>query len=76
MAQKPAFINSEQLCNIKIIMRDTTATTSRTQAAEATWSRLLTEMLQRGFYGTLAVEVTVQDGTIQKISERMERVNK
>jgi hypothetical protein len=57
-------------------MSDTQLTPSKTQAAEATWMRLLESSLRRGFYGTLAVEVTVQDGTIQLIRERTERVNK
>jgi hypothetical protein len=34
---------------------------------------LLDKALERGFFGVAAVEVRVQDGTIQEIKERIER---
>jgi hypothetical protein len=34
---------------------------------------LLEKALERGFFGVAAVEVRVQDGTIQEIEERIER---
>jgi hypothetical protein len=39
-------------------------------------AQALAEALQRGFHGTAAVEVVVQDGTIQKIRRMVERVEK
>jgi len=37
---------------------------------------VLAEVLRRGFHGTAGVEVTVQDGTIQSIRRRVERVER
>lgn len=37
---------------------------------------ILAEVLRRGFHGTAGVEVTVQDGTIQSIRRRVERVER
>lgn len=42
----------------------------------AAWREVLAETLQRGFYGTATVEVTVNDGTIQHIRKKVERVEK
>ena len=45
------------------------------QAAQA-WDQMLCEILQRGFYGSAAIEVSIQDGTIQHIRRRVERIEK
>ena len=37
---------------------------------------MLAEVLRRGFHGTAGVEVVVQDGTIQSIRRRVERVER
>jgi hypothetical protein len=37
---------------------------------------VLAEALRRGFHGTAAVELCVQDGTIQHIRRRVERIEK
>ncbi len=39
-------------------------------------AELLTEALRRGFFGTAAVELSVQDGTIQHIRRTVERIEK
>ncbi len=39
-------------------------------------AELLAEALRRGFFGTAAVELNVQDGTIQHIRRKVERVEK
>ena len=36
----------------------------------------LAEALRSGFYGTVTIEAVVQDGTIQQIRHRVERVEK
>lgn len=36
----------------------------------------LTEALRSGFYGTVTIEAVVQDGTIQQIRHRVERIEK
>ena len=39
-------------------------------------AQILAEALKRGFFGTAAVELSVQDGTIQNIRRRVERIEK
>jgi len=39
-------------------------------------AEVLAEILRRGFHGTAAVEVSVQDGTIQCIRRRVERIER
>ncbi|MEN6450371.1 MAG: hypothetical protein ABFC96_07770 [Thermoguttaceae bacterium] len=39
-------------------------------------AELLAEALRRGFFGTATVELSVQDGTIQVIRRKVERVER
>jgi hypothetical protein len=39
-------------------------------------AELLAEALRRGFFGTAGVEFSVQDGTIQHIRRKTERIEK
>jgi len=39
-------------------------------------AEILAESLRRGFFGTAALEVSVQDGTIQHIRRTIERIEK
>jgi hypothetical protein len=39
-------------------------------------AELLAESLRRGFFGAVAVELCVQDGTIQHIRRKVERIEK
>jgi hypothetical protein len=41
---------------------------------EAELAGMLKEILRRGFYGTAGVEVSVQDGMIQHVRSRMEKI--
>ena len=41
---------------------------------EAELACILKEILRRGFYGTAGVEVSVQDGMIQHVRCRMEKI--
>ena len=43
---------------------------------EAALRQALNEALQRGFYGTVGLELSVQDGTIQQLRRRVERVER
>ena len=40
------------------------------------WQELLGEAQVRGFYGSVAIEAAIQDGTIQHIRRRFERLEK
>ena len=39
-------------------------------------AEILAEALRRGFFGTAAVELSVQDGTIQHIRRKVEQIEK
>lgn len=39
-------------------------------------AEILAEALRRGFFGTAAIELSVQDGTIQHVRRRVERIEK
>jgi hypothetical protein len=43
---------------------------------QAILAEILGEALRRGFHGTAAVELCVQDGTIQHIRRRLERIER
>ncbi|GAG07489.1 unnamed protein product [marine sediment metagenome] len=50
--------------------------TKKLAQLEAVLAQTLGEALKRGFFGTAAVELSVQDGTIQHIRRRVERIEK
>ena len=54
----------------------TPANAKRIAQLEAILAELLAEALRRGFHGTATVELSVQDGTIQHIRRRVERIEK
>jgi hypothetical protein len=56
--------------------RDTLANQSKAVQTEMAWAEVLAEVLKRGFHGSAAIEVAVQDGTIQHIRRRVERLEK
>jgi len=43
---------------------------------ESALAQVLAETLKRGFFGTAAIELSVQDGTIQHVRRRVERIEK
>jgi len=49
---------------------------SKAQQAEEAFARLMADASRRGFYGTAAVTLSVQDGRIQHIRVAMERMIK
>jgi hypothetical protein len=52
----------------------TTGNAKKVAQLQAILAEMLAEALRRGFFGTAAVELTVQDGTIQHIRRKVERV--
>jgi hypothetical protein len=60
------------------MMTPTESPTNRQKVAqlETALAELLREALERGFHGTAGVEISVQDGTIQHIRRRVERLEK
>jgi len=55
---------------------DSAANKHKMTQAETAWDQLLGEALRKGFFGTAAIELCVQDGTIQHIRRRVERLEK
>jgi hypothetical protein len=49
---------------------------TRLDQAHRAWAELLAEALRRGFYGTAALELTVQDGTIQHVRRKVDRMER
>ena len=60
-----------------MIARSTTPGNERKVAQlQQALDELLREALRRGFFGTAAVELSVQDGTIQNIRRKVERIER
>ncbi len=64
------------MTNNGISLLESETNQARLRQAEAALTRLLDDALRRGFYGTLALEVAVQDGVIQHLRQRLERIEK
>jgi hypothetical protein len=57
-------------------LQHTAANQTKIARAQAAWEELLAEVLRRNFFGTAAIEVSVQDGTIQHIRAKVERMER
>ena len=57
-------------------IHDTQVNHAKIALLQAAIGQLLAEALRQGFFGSCGVEITVQDGTIQHVKRRMERVEK
>jgi hypothetical protein len=60
------------------MMTPTTTPVNREKVSQlrAALAEILLATLQRGFHGTVGIEVSVQDGTIQSIRHRVERIRR
>jgi hypothetical protein len=56
--------------------RQSTANQGKVARLEAAWAALLVDVLQRGFHGQASIEVLIQDGTIQRISRSVQRIER
>jgi hypothetical protein len=54
----------------------TPANAKKVVQLQAVVAEILAEALRRGFFGTAAIELTIQDGTIQHIRRKTERIEK
>ncbi len=63
---------------INTTTRTIDAPTNRTKTARllTLLDELLRQTLQRGFHGSVQLEIAVQDGTIQHIRRRVEQLEK
>jgi len=48
----------------------------RVEQLQTALAELLAQVLRRGFHGTAAVEVSIQDGTIQHIRRRLDQIER
>lgn len=55
---------------------DTKANHAKLVQVHTAWSEMLAEALRRGFFGTLSLELAVQDGTIQHLRRKVEKIEK
>lgn len=44
--------------------------------AKALMEEMLRTSLRRGYFGTAAIEVRIADGTVQQVTQRLERVDR
>jgi hypothetical protein len=54
----------------------TTANGKKIAQIEAALAAMLGEALRRGFFGTAAIELNIQDGTIQHIRRKLDQIEK
>jgi hypothetical protein len=54
-------------------VRETPVNQAKVARLEQAWRELLEAAMSRGYHGTIGLEVTVQDGTIQHFVRRVER---
>ena len=54
----------------------TAANAKKMAQLQAALAEILAEALVRGFFGTAAVELSIQDGTIQHVRRKVDRIEK
>jgi hypothetical protein len=59
-----------------LTLRNTTVNQTKLSQLESALAELLAESLRRGFHGKAAIELAIQDGTIQHIRRLVERIEK
>jgi hypothetical protein len=57
-------------------MRQSTANQAKLARVAAAFERLMDEVLADGFHGIARLELLIADGTIQRISRTVERIDK
>ncbi len=58
------------------MLEQTPANKAKVAQLERAISELLAEALSRGFHGSAGIEMSVQDGTIQRIRRKLERIER
>lgn len=57
-------------------VKPTPANQQKMEQIRSAMTEMLAGVLRRGFHGTAALEMTVQDGTIQHIRRKVEQVER
>jgi len=58
------------------MLSETPANQEKTARLMSALSEMLSEVLRRGFHGKAGVELGIQDGTIQYICRKVERIER
>lgn len=64
------------MINATTRMNDASTNHTKTARLLALLDELLRQTLQRGFHGSVQLEIAVQDGTIQHIRRRVEQLER
>ncbi len=59
-----------------ITLAETPANQRKMAQLRSALGELLAEVLKRGFFGTAGVELVIQDGTIQSVRRKVERIER
>jgi hypothetical protein len=59
-----------------MISNPTPANQQKITQARTVLTELLEQALRRGFFGQVAVELKIQDGTIQNVCRRLEQIER
>jgi hypothetical protein len=57
-------------------LENTPINQAKLSQANSAWRAVVEQALQRGFHGLAAIELSVQDGTIQHIRRRVEQMDR
>lgn len=57
-------------------IKGTPVNVTRMARVNTIWNAVLDEVLQRGFHGTASIELQIDNGTIQWITQSVKRVEK
>lgn len=58
------------------ILNETPANQRKTAQLVSSLKEMLADALRKGFHGKVGVELNIQDGTIQQICRRVERIER
>jgi hypothetical protein len=61
---------------IMLTQKTTAGNARKLQQLQRVIDNLLSQILEKGFFGTGTIELDIQDGTIQNIRVRVERVER
>jgi hypothetical protein len=61
---------------LMMTLSETPTNKMKVNQLEAAMAELLAESLRRGFHGKAAIELAIQDGTIQHIRRLIERIDR
>lgn len=67
---------SKENCEASVSTIATAGNLSRMAQSHRIWNAALASAQVRGFFGTVSLEATVQDGTIQSIRRSVEQIEK